>query len=248
MVPERHRCGTGAVVTRVARRTDDVTLTLTDGENLRADRCVVTVPIGVLKAGKITFEPALLSRKREAIEALGSGLLDKLWLQFPSVFWDKKADLIEWSDPTDPGRWSLWVNGHQAFGKPVLLGFNAGSPAHDHAHLTDRQVLDSAMDALRRMHSDTAPAAPGPRRGAPAPDGCHVFQRTHGTKHFHHPVVGDLVLGYEAFTAADDPEQTLCVSTTEPGSLSAERLKRLASWARSPQRPESAARPDAPRP
>ncbi|MFE4369406.1 hypothetical protein ACFRMN_14445 [Streptomyces sp. NPDC056835] len=46
--------------------------------------------------------------------------------------------LIDWSDPTDPGRWSLWVNGHRAFGKPVLLGFNAGRPAHDHAHLTDR--------------------------------------------------------------------------------------------------------------
>ncbi|MFD3925549.1 FAD-dependent oxidoreductase [Streptomyces sp. NPDC058614] len=144
---------TGAVVTGIARDADGVAVTLDSGEILRADRCVVTVPIGVLKAGKITFEPALPTRKREAVEALGSGLLDKLWLQFPSVFWDKKADAIEWFDPTDPGRWSLWVNGHRAFGKPVLLGFNAGRPAHDHAHLTDRQVVDSAMDALRRMHA-----------------------------------------------------------------------------------------------
>lgn len=144
---------TGAVVTRIARDTDGVTLALTSGENLRADRCVVTVPIGVLKARKITFEPALPARKREAVDALGSGLLDKLWLQFPSVFWDKNADAIEWSDPVDPGRWSFWVNGHRAYGKPVLLGFNAGRPAHDHAHFTDRQVLDSAMDSLRRMHA-----------------------------------------------------------------------------------------------
>ena len=144
---------TGAVVTRIARSAGGVTLTLAGGETLRADRCVVTVPIGVLKAGKIAFEPALPDRKREAIEALGSGLLDKLWLQFPSVFWDKNADVIEWFDPTDPGRWSFWVNGHRAFGKPVLLGFNAGRPAHDHAHLTDRQVVDSAMDSLRRMHA-----------------------------------------------------------------------------------------------
>ncbi|MEV6132815.1 FAD-dependent oxidoreductase [Streptomyces violaceusniger] len=144
---------TGAVVTRIARTTGGVTLTLSGGESLRADRCVVTVPIGVLKARKITFEPALPARKREAIEALGAGLLDKLWLQFPSVFWDKNADVIEWFDPTDPGRWSMWVNGHRVFGKPVLLGFNAGRPAQDHAHLTDRQVVDSAMDALRRMHA-----------------------------------------------------------------------------------------------
>ncbi|MEV0280747.1 FAD-dependent oxidoreductase [Streptomyces sp. NPDC050610] len=143
---------TGAVVTRIARDPGGVTLTLADGETLRADRCVITVPLGVLKARKITFEPALPAQKREAIDALGSGLLDKLWLQFPSVFWDKNADLLEWLDPADPGRWSWWLNGHRAFGKPVLLGFNAGRPAHDHAHLTDRQVVDSAMDALRRMH------------------------------------------------------------------------------------------------
>jgi monoamine oxidase len=144
---------TRSVVTRIARDTGGVTLTLASGENLRADRCVVTVPIGVLKAQKIAFEPALPDRKREAIDALGSGLLDKLWLQFPSVFWDKNVDVIEWFDHTHPGRWSLWVNGYRVFGKPVLLGFNAGRPAHDHAHLTDRQVVDSGMDALRRMHA-----------------------------------------------------------------------------------------------
>lgn len=69
--------------------------------------------------------------------------------------------------------------------------------------------------------------------------GHDVFQRTHGTKQFHHPVVGDLVLGYEAFTAADDPEQTLGISTAEPGSPSAERLKLLASWTASAQHPEA---------
>ncbi|MFC8248564.1 helix-turn-helix domain-containing protein [Streptomyces chartreusis] len=58
-----------------------------------------------------------------------------------------------------------------------------------------------------------------------------VAQRTHGTKHLHHPVVGDLVLCYEAFAPVDDPEQTLGVVVPQPGSPSAERLKLLASWA-----------------
>jgi hypothetical protein len=43
--------------------------------------------------------------------------------------------------------------------------------------------------------------------------------------------VDDLELGFEAFTPADDPEQTLWVSTVQPGSESEERLKVLASWA-----------------
>ncbi|MFD4570811.1 helix-turn-helix domain-containing protein [Streptomyces sp. NPDC058417] len=68
-----------------------------------------------------------------------------------------------------------------------------------------------------------------------------VFRRTHGTKRYHHPLVGELVLGYEAFTPADDPEQTLGISTVEPGSPSAERLRLLASWT-GPERPTA---PDA---
>ncbi|MDT0462849.1 MmyB family transcriptional regulator [Streptomyces gibsoniae] len=57
-----------------------------------------------------------------------------------------------------------------------------------------------------------------------------VFQRTHGTKRYHHPLTGALVLGYETFTAADDPYQTLGIYTAEPGSPSADGLKLLASW------------------
>lgn len=45
-----------------------------------------------------------------------------------------------------------------------------------------------------------------------------MYQRTHGTTHLHHPLVGDLVQGYEAFAPVDDPEQTLGPATVEPGS------------------------------
>jgi transcriptional regulator with XRE-family HTH domain len=57
-----------------------------------------------------------------------------------------------------------------------------------------------------------------------------VYERTYGVKHYRHPLVGEMVLGYEAFTASDDPEQRLGVSTVEPGSVSEERLRLLASW------------------
>jgi transcriptional regulator with XRE-family HTH domain len=58
-----------------------------------------------------------------------------------------------------------------------------------------------------------------------------VDQHTYGVRNCHHGLVGDLELGYEAFTATDDPEQTLWVTTVQPGSVSEERLKLLASWA-----------------
>ncbi|MFD1937307.1 MULTISPECIES: helix-turn-helix transcriptional regulator [Nonomuraea] len=57
-----------------------------------------------------------------------------------------------------------------------------------------------------------------------------VLRRTHGTKHYHHPVVGDLHFAYESFQPPGDPDQTLCVYNPEPGSATAEALRLLSSW------------------
>jgi hypothetical protein len=54
-----------------------------------------------------------------------------------------------------------------------------------------------------------------------------------GTKRFHHPVVGELVLAYEGLDMAAEPGLVLTIYTAEPGSPSAERLGLLGSWAAS---------------
>ncbi|WP_406387307.1 helix-turn-helix domain-containing protein [Streptomyces sp. NBC_00887] len=55
-----------------------------------------------------------------------------------------------------------------------------------------------------------------------------VLRRSHGTKRYHHPVVGDLTLDYEALTPTDDPDQLLGLYTAEPNSPSARALATLA--------------------
>jgi hypothetical protein len=59
------------------------------------------------------------------------------------------------------------------------------------------------------------------------------FHRT-GTKRFHHPVVGDLTLDFEALELAADPGQRLNIYTAEPGSPSHDALNLLASWVTTP--------------
>lgn len=54
-----------------------------------------------------------------------------------------------------------------------------------------------------------------------------------GTKAFHHPVVGDLVLTYEGLEVTEDPGLQFMVYTAEPGTDTAERLAVLGSWAAS---------------
>ncbi|MEU6317857.1 helix-turn-helix transcriptional regulator [Streptomyces sp. NPDC047009] len=61
-----------------------------------------------------------------------------------------------------------------------------------------------------------------------------IKRRTYGTKHFHHPLVGDLTLDYEALAVTGDPDQILGLYTAEPGSASEEALGLLASWTGEP--------------
>ncbi|MBQ1079933.1 helix-turn-helix domain-containing protein [Nocardiopsis sp. B62] len=57
-----------------------------------------------------------------------------------------------------------------------------------------------------------------------------VVAHSTGTKRLHHPLVGDLTLGYESLDVEGDPEQVLVIYTPEPDSASAEALAILASW------------------
>jgi transcriptional regulator with XRE-family HTH domain len=56
------------------------------------------------------------------------------------------------------------------------------------------------------------------------------FHRT-GVKRFHHPVVGDLTLAYEALDLAADEGLRISAYSAEPGTPSHDALNLLASWA-----------------
>lgn len=59
------------------------------------------------------------------------------------------------------------------------------------------------------------------------------FHRS-GVKNFHHPIVGDLTLTYEALVPPGDPGQSIFVYMAEPNSASHEALNLLASWTTAP--------------
>lgn len=59
------------------------------------------------------------------------------------------------------------------------------------------------------------------------------FHRT-GVKRFHHPLVGDLTLSYEALALPADPGLTIFAYTAEPNSPSHDAVNLLASWTSTP--------------
>jgi polyamine oxidase len=120
-------------------------------ESFTADAVLITVPLGVLKSGNIEFMPPLGQDRQGAIDRLGMGLLDKVYLQFDEIFWEPEVDLIGYIGPKR-GRFAEWLNIAKYTGEPILLGFNASSAAEELETMTNEQVVAEAMTALRDMY------------------------------------------------------------------------------------------------
>ncbi|MCF4121716.1 helix-turn-helix domain-containing protein [Antribacter sp. KLBMP9083] len=59
-----------------------------------------------------------------------------------------------------------------------------------------------------------------------------VASRGTGSKRLLHPIVGELILDWEALSSASDPDQQIIIWTAAPGSRSHDRLRELAAYAR----------------
>jgi len=117
---------------------------------LQADAVVVTVPLGVLKAG-LVFRPALPRRTRRAIDELGMGVLNKTCLVFEDVFWEKDVEMIGYVGK-ETGQWAETLNLYPYTGQPILMMFNAGSYGARIEAMPDAEIVDQALAALEAMY------------------------------------------------------------------------------------------------
>jgi monoamine oxidase len=123
----------------------------TDRGEFSADAAVVTLPLGVLKAGTVRFSPALPVAKTQAVQALGMGVLNKCYLRFDKAFWPNGVDWLENILAQKDLAWTQWVSFVRVAGLPVLLGFVAGQQGRDMEALSDADIVASAMRTLRAV-------------------------------------------------------------------------------------------------
>lgn len=149
-VPDDVAIELGRAVVAIEHGADGVVVA-GEGWAVEADAAVVTLPIGVLQAGDVAFDPPLPGPVAGAIDRLGMGLLDKVYLRFDEVFWDAEAHVIGHLGE-DRGWFAEWVNLLPFTGEPILVGFNAGSVAAELEALDDDEVVAEAMAVLRSMY------------------------------------------------------------------------------------------------
>ncbi len=142
---------TSTIVRRVRYDTDGVEILLDSGEALDADRVIVTVPLGVLQAGDIEFDPPLPATNQGAIDRLGMGILEKVAVRFDQPFWDQTAQYLGYAGAGEE-RMVEWINLLPVLGQPVLVALIAGSTAEQLASSSDQAILDEAAAVLTAMY------------------------------------------------------------------------------------------------
>jgi monoamine oxidase len=125
---------------------DGVSLRLATGESLSVDRVVVAVPLGVLQAGAIEFDPVLPPSRRAALNTLGVGDVEVVVARFEEPFWS--TDAQQWNVVGADLPIVTWLNMAAITGEPELVGIVGGSAAAELAELNDGALADAVRQSL----------------------------------------------------------------------------------------------------
>lgn len=122
--------------------------------NLRADYAICTVPLGVLKAQTIQFDPPLPHGLQTAIAELGFGSVTKIAMKFKTAFWE--ADTQYFGIITEPkGRWNYWLNYRTFSDETILLGLSFGRYAPVADQMSPSEMTEDALEVLRSVWGET---------------------------------------------------------------------------------------------
>jgi monoamine oxidase len=142
----------GHRVSSVSRNGAGVRVTASAGGKRRVFRgshALVTVPLGVLKAGGVRFDEGLPERKRQAIRRLWFGEFEKVALTFAEPFWqDVLHTHILHLSQRPALEWPLWLDLQKLSGVPSLVALCSSKFARTMARLPRAQRLESAVAVL----------------------------------------------------------------------------------------------------
>jgi monoamine oxidase len=123
----------------------------TDKGTHAADAAVVTLPLGVLKTGRVKFSPGLPDRKLEAISSIRLGLFNKIAIRFSEVFWATNSDMIELI-PENRTVVLQFLNWHKYTGEPILVACVAAETARNWEQESDEQIECRLLKLLQRIY------------------------------------------------------------------------------------------------
>jgi monoamine oxidase len=122
----------------------------TADEEFRAERAIITLPLGVLRAHSVVFSPAL-KEKQHAMQFLEMGPVIRVSLCCKEKFWEQQKEMADLGflftdDPQFP---TWWTSNPLPY--PILTSWAAGPCALQLKGLGTPAIIDQAVQSLARI-------------------------------------------------------------------------------------------------
>jgi monoamine oxidase len=149
---------------------------------------------------RLTFEPPLPFSKRDSIENVGFGLLNKVYLQFPTAFWRRPGDRTSLEGTPYLGKGSeifgnasghnaqhymfldvgRTLNRNDAEPPAILMTLISGTEAVAAERMSDAALIDDVVSTLKHLYSEVGVPSPTSVRitrwgGDEFSRGCYTF-------------------------------------------------------------------------
>jgi monoamine oxidase len=137
----------------IVRQNDERATVTTAGEDFEGDFALITLPLGVLKAGDVRFDPVFSTSKKNAIKKLGVGNINKLAMRFEKTFWPSDRDFIGYMSRRK-GEFPLFLDWAHASGKPYLVSILGNEFSKSIEKQEDIEVTVMVHQVLYKLFED----------------------------------------------------------------------------------------------
>jgi len=143
-------------VTAVTHSSSGVSVTTTT-DKYDGDYVICTATLGVLKSGAIHFSPNLPGEKQAAINRMGMGEINKLFMVFDTPFWPTATQYFGYHSPIR-GRYSYFLNYRTFASANVLVTFGFGEQGKALEAMSDTELIADVTPALKKVFGAAATA------------------------------------------------------------------------------------------
>lgn len=124
----------------------------TGAGRFEAERLILTLPVALLAAGSIVFDPPLPAIKQEALAHFRTEAATKLLYRFAERRWD--ADLTFMAHEGEAARW--WTPGYRRSGPPVLAAYLTADRARTIDALAEADALALGLREAATLLGDSS--------------------------------------------------------------------------------------------
>jgi len=132
-----------------------ILVTSTSG-TFEASAVVVTVPLGVLKSDNFQFAPELTDEKKDALDDLAMGTVNKYVFVWDTAFWDVDLQYIGYT-PETKGTFNHFLNIKKYSNNNALMAFTFGEYSRTAEDLTNVEITDLVMNNLKSIYGSNVP-------------------------------------------------------------------------------------------